>query len=855
MLKDGPAAQAPPGDGSVAPARRMAVWSLGLIAAIVILLQAYLVYESYRSNLAEHEQLTATLANVVTEQTQRSLQSVLLVLEATDSEMGFAKLNINHQSSRLRLRSVPEVRGIYLVGADGRVRDSTLSGADLGFDVSQHDYVRQLSAQGHANVAIGAPILRRSLSAPEAPAHAFVPFALRLANDNGLLVAAVNVSFFDLQFRPLLDSNAAGVVITRFDGTVLADATRSWAPGTIVKTGNPIFEDYLPGIESRTFAGPPILGKSAQVVSFRVTRDFPVVVSVAIDRKSIWGAWIAATLPTFFATPVAIGLVLVALAQLAYQLRVVARQEHSLRISRDAAEAANRAKSQFLAVMSHEIRTPMNAVLGLAGSLMEERLTADQHASVKAIHEAGDALLVILNDILDYTRFEWGRFELESAAFDPKALVEQCVAIIGGRAAAKNVALEMMADEEMPLVMGDQGRLKQVILNVLSNAIKFTVAGKVCISLHHSRPENGEVHLEWTVRDTGIGIPEDRIGSLFGEFVQVDASINRRFGGSGLGLAICKRILNRMGGTIGVSSKLGRGTTVSFSVTLPEANAGAAQQKAEDSSEALAAQIRRLGRPLRLLVVDDNATNHVVAANMLRGFAVEVSRANDGTEAVALAAETAFDVILMDMRMPQMDGIAATRAIRSGDGPNAGTRIIAFTANAFPEDAAQCREAGMEDLVAKPVRKPLLLAALVRALEGRREAGLSKPAELKAAAAPPLAEADFDVSVYAMLAQEIGPEAMAESMEIFVSEMDARLQRMLTLDPEADREAVTREAHTVKGDARSFGFIRLSGLAAALEKEAKAGAPVAYGTSVEGLIQAWEAGKPLVPADPAQVAA
>jgi signal transduction histidine kinase/DNA-binding response OmpR family regulator len=833
----------------------MAVWSLGLIAAIVILLQAYLVYESYRTNLAEHEQLSATLANVVTEQTQRSLQSVLLVLEATDSEMGFSKLTINHQSSRLRLRSVPEVRGIYLVGSDGRVRDSTLSGADLGFDVSQHDYVRQLTSNGHANVAIGKPILRRSLSAPEAPAHAFVPLALRLANDNGLLVAAVNVSFFDLQFRPLLESNAAGVVITRFDGTVLVDAARTWVPGTIVKTGNPIFEDYLPGIESRTFAGPPILGKGAQVVSFRVTRDFPVVVSVAIDRKSIWSTWIGATLPTFFATPVAICLVLVALAQLAYQLRIVARQEHSLRISRDAAEAANRAKSQFLAVMSHEIRTPMNAVLGLAGSLMEEKLTADQHASVKAIHEAGDALLVILNDILDYTRFEWGMFDLESVAFDPKALVTQCFTIIGGRAAAKNVALEMMADDEMPLVMGDQGRLKQVILNVLSNAIKFTPAGTVRLSLHHSRPANGQVHLEWTIRDTGIGIPEDRIGSLFGEFVQVDASINRRFGGSGLGLAICKRILTRMGGSIGVSSKLGRGTTVSFSVTLPEAAPVEAQQKAEDLSEKLTAQIRRLERPMRLLVVDDNATNHVVAANMLRGFEIEVSRANDGTEAVALAAETAFDAILMDMRMPQMDGIGATRAIRSGGGPNAGTRIIAFTANAFPEDAAQCREAGMEDLVAKPVRKPLLLAALVRALEGRRDANSVAPAEPKAVPAPSNAEPDFDLSVYEMLAKEIGPEAMAESMEIFVSEMDARLKRMVALVPEADRETITREAHTVKGDARSFGFVRLSCLAAALEKEAKAGPPVAYEKSVEGLVQAWEAGKPLVPADASQVAA
>ncbi len=835
-----------------APAHRVAMWSLALIATIVVLLQAYLIASSNRAHVSETARLTATLTRVVEDQTQRSLQSVLLVLDATESEMGAVRLSINHHAARLRLRSVPEIRGLYLIDATGRVRDSTLSGADIGYDTSAHDYVRELQRSNAGRIAIGAPIVKRSVAGAENNALAFVPVAQRLPDDAGFLVAAVNISFLELQYRPLFESNAASVTLTRFDGTVLVDSQRIWKPGTPVAAADPIFTAHLPDIESATFTRDATLGKPAQILSFRVTRGFPVVVSVAIDRDKAFWSWVNATLPTILVTPIAIGLVLLALLALGRQFSVITAQEQSLRVSRDAAEAANKAKSQFLAVMSHEIRTPMNAVLGMAGSLLEEDLSPRQHQSVKAIYEAGDALLVILNDILDYTRLESGRFSLEGAPFIPRSVVDYTLSIIGPRAVAKGLAIETSIEDAIPSVLGDQARLNQVLLNVLSNAIKFTAAGKVTVSLAHQRCEDGRVKLCWKVEDTGIGIAPDRIGALFEEFVQADASINRRFGGSGLGLAICKRLVEQMEGSISVSSTIGKGTTVSFHVLLPEAAQPVVSEERDHAAE-VAEIIARLGRPLRLLLADDNTTNHVVAESMLRAFAIESVRAMDGTEAVALAASRHFDLILMDMRMPHMDGPAATRSIRGSAGPNTATPIIAFTANAFPEDALLCREAGMDDLVAKPVRKQALLAAMARAIgsaPGNRETAPT-------AVSPTRAPDDLrlvDPSACAELAAEIGEAAMQEALDLFATEMDARLARMAALDPAVDQDVIGREAHTIKGDAGSFGFLQLSRLAAALELEARSRAPVNYALTVAALKNAWEAGRASLATERAEAA-
>ncbi len=390
---------------------------------------------------------------------------------------------------------------------------------------------------------------------------------------------------------------------------------------------------------------------------------------------------------------------------------VTARREieDALRHKQQEAEAAVTAKSDFLANMTHELRTPLNAIIGFSGLLQQSSgLTKPDSRKVDLIKDASEALLSIVNDVLDYSKLEAGAIELDHHPFDPKQVADAAVALLAGQASARGLTLSVEGQGLDGALLGDGARLRQVLLNFLSNAIKFTRRGDIRLVVTQTA-EGDRRRLRMEVHDRGIGVAQDQIEAIFGRFTQADASVSRQYGGTGLGLAICKRIIDALDGQIGAASAQGEGSTFWFEILLPVAAEAAAEATGGGAPA-------RLDQTLRLLVVDDNAVNRELITTLLAPFALEIETAEDGVEAVEAVSRSGFDMILMDVQMPHMDGLTATRRIRADAAAKGGRRIpiIAMTANVLPEQVARCLEAGMDDHLGKPINPHGLLETLDR---------------------------------------------------------------------------------------------------------------------------------------------
>jgi signal transduction histidine kinase/DNA-binding response OmpR family regulator len=388
-------------------------------------------------------------------------------------------------------------------------------------------------------------------------------------------------------------------------------------------------------------------------------------------------------------------------------------REDALAAARLAAEEAVRSKSDFVANVSHELRTPLNSIIGFSRLLTEGAgLNEEAQRRVRLIHSAGQALQSVIDNVLDFSKLEAAALELNCAPFDLRAFIPETIALLEPQAAARDLPLRALVAPDVPAwVVGDEGRLRQVLLNLLSNAVKFTREGHVEVRLRPVPIESGEARLRVEVRDTGSGISQQRLDTLFSRFVQAAPSVAAHYGGTGLGLAITRQLVDLMGGEIGVESRVGAGSTFWFEVVLPIAAASAPAQDERSPGESW--------RGKHILVVDDVDLNRDLMLATLSSYGCAVEAANDGAQAVAAVLARPFDLVLMDCQMPVMDGFAATEAIRAAGPPHNATPIVALTASAQSAHIERCRESGMDDHLSKPLNEKLLEQILARYLSAR----------------------------------------------------------------------------------------------------------------------------------------